>query len=351
MSKLRVLIVDDSALARALLREFLENEPYIEVVAEAANGRDAVEMARTLQPDLITMDLEMPLMNGMQAIEEIMCNKAVPILVVSSLADAQNACEAIGRGALEVVSKPEYHPQAAQAFVERVRLLARVPVITHIRSRRMAADPPPLSEASEPVGAAAILTPEQRRLFAIASSTGGPQALAQILPMLPAHFPGPILIAQHISDGFAAGMAEWLDSICQLKVQLATDGCLIEPGVAYISPSEWHLTVTPGRRIQLQPRDESAIYRPSCDHMLQSVAEIYRRQAVGIILTGMGSDGAKGLASIRENGGLTLAQDEASSVIYGMNRVAMERGVVEQLLPLTEIAPRMLALAQQANAA
>lgn len=361
MGKLRVVIADDSSLARGLLRDFLEGEDDIEIVGEAANGRQAVELARELKPNLITMDLEMPVMSGLDAIGEIMTSKAVPILVVSSVADAHNALEAIGRGALEVVGKPDYTPEQAADFVAKVRMLAGVSVITRMRPRPALLPLAPVlpggvpsagdfSASAPTFSAAPLFLPDSpfshyTRIFAIASSTGGPQALAQILPALPANFPCPVVIAQHISDGFAGGMADWLGSLCRVPVRLVAEGDLLRPGVVHISPSERHFCITPNRRVTLLERAPLDVYRPSCDHLLSSVADVFGRQAIGIILTGMGSDGAQGMARIREQGGTTLAQDEASSVIFGMNRVAIEGGAVQQVLPVDAIAAEMLRLA------
>lgn len=342
MGKIRVVICDDSSLARGLLRHFLETEPDIEVIGEAHHGREALHLACTLQPDLMTMDLEMPVMNGLDAITEIMATRALPILVVSSIADAQNACEAVRRGALEVVSKPDYGQDAAAEFVAKVRLLAGVRVITHLRVRHGLSQatspsiPPPLLQAM-PVVPEPHWPGLHQRVIAVASSTGGPQALAQILPQLPSDFPSPILVAQHISDGFAPGMVDWLGGLCRLPVKLAVEGEMIHPGTIYISPSERHLAVNAARRINLLERTEKDIYRPSCDALLHSVAEVYGRHAVGIILTGMGRDGAKGMARIFEKGGMTMGQDEASSVIYGMNRVAIEAGVVHRVVGLDRL--------------
>lgn len=350
MGKIRVVIADDSSLARGLLRDFLEGEDDIEVVGEAMNGRQAVELARELKPSIITMDLEMPVMSGLEAIEEIMCSKAVPILVVSSVADATNALDAVGRGALEVVSKPDYSPEKAAEFVAKVRLLAGVSVITRMRPRQ----PPPMPASpalAEPARtlpttpSTGINSTVYSRVFAIASSTGGPQALAQILPALPADFPCPVVIAQHISDGFAGGMAEWLGRLCKLPVRMVADGDPLHAGVIHISPSERHFSITPTRRTALIERGPLDVYRPSCDVLLSSVAEVFGHQSIGIILTGMGSDGAKGMARIRERGGMTLGQDEASSVIYGMNRVAIEAGAVCQVLAVDKIAAEMVRLA------
>ena len=345
MPRVRVLIADDSRLARALLRDFLEAEPDMEVVGEACNGREAVELARALKPSIVTMDLEMPLMGGLEAIETIMCSKAVPILVVSARADARNALAALGCGALEVLGKPDCTPAAAAEFVAKVRLLAGVTVITRLRRVLKADTTAPTSLVANHESTPLPGPASYPRVFAIASSTGGPQALVRILTALPSGFACPVLIAQHISDGFAQGMVDWLGGLCRLPVRLAADGELLQAGVIYISPSERHFSVTPSGHIALLARSASDVFHPSCDVLFHAVAKVFGRQAIGIILTGMSSDGALGLARIRENGGVTLAQDEATSVVFGMNRVAIEAGAVQQVLPLQAIAPAMAGLA------
>lgn len=339
-------------MARGLLRAFLECEADIEIVGEACNGRQAVELTRTLKPNLVIMDLEMPVMSGLDAIDEIMQSKGVPILVVSGVADTHNALVAMERGALEVVNKPDYSPEQAAEFVAKVRMLAGVLVITRMRARKAL---PPLGAQTGQFSSAPTLPIHPppptsghlpySRVFAIACSTGGPPALAKILPGLPADFPSPVLIAQHISDGFAGGMAEWLAALCPLPVRLAVDGDYLQAGVVYISPSERHLCVLPNRRLSLIERGALDIYRPSCNTLLNSVAEVFGYQAIGIILTGMGSDGAQGIARIHGKGGMTLGQDEKTSVIYGMNRVAIEAGNVHQVLAIEAIAPAMVQLA------
>lgn len=346
---IRVLLTDDSSLARGLLRSFLEADGGFEVVGEAKNGQEAVEMTRALRPDLVTMDLEMPVMDGLAAIEEIMCTKAVPILVVSSVADAQNAYAAVAKGAVDVVSKPSLDPAEQDEFVAKAKLVSKIPVITHVRALRVphvAANS--VAAFASPQGAPLASVPlgYESRVFAIASSTGGPQALAKLLAAIPGDFPSPILVAQHIADGFAAGMAEWLSTLSALPVRLAAEGMMVEPGGVYLAPSERHLAVTPSRRLTLLERGEHDIYRPSCDALLTSVANVWGKRAVGIILTGMGSDGVKGMAAIKAGGGVTIAQDEASSVIYGMNRVAVEKGAVARILGLDDIALVMRDLAR-----
>ncbi len=352
---IRVLIADDSSFARSLLRAILEAHTGIVVAGEASNGQQALELAESLRPDVITMDLEMPRMGGLEAIEAIMCSRAVPILVVSSAADAQQALEAIALGAIEVVPKPDTSLEAAAHLASRVRLLAGVSVITRPRRRDALPTAPALaalSAATEPVVLpAAVGQPATGAngvgfagVLAIASSTGGPQALAQILPQLPASFAWPVVVAQHISDGFAQGMVDWLASISTLPVHLMQDGQLLQPGHIYIAPSEYNAQLTPQGLIRLLPSHPTDLYHPSCDMLLQSVAAIFSPHCIGLILSGMGHDGPAGIAAIRARGGFTLAQDEASSVVYGMNRCAVEQGAVRQVLPLAEIAPRLGAL-------
>lgn len=342
----RILIADDSAMARSLLRELLE-QAGLDVVAEACNGKEAVKLVRELRPDLLTMDLQMPVMGGMQAIEEIMHEKAVPILVVSSQSDAETACQALDLGALDVIAKPDYSPQEANEFVRKVRMLAGVSVITRLKRRDVKSAPSvptPTSLAWPDSGR--YKARNYRQAFAVASSTGGPQALARLLPRLAADFPAPIFLAQHMCDGFVEGMAHWLDHLCKVKVKVAQDGEIIKPGCVYVSPSESHLIVTASHRIALQSRVEGEVYRPSCDHLLASVARVYAQDAVGIILTGMGRDGALGMQQIRELGGIGLAQDEPTSVIYGMNQEAVKLGGVHRELPLDDMASEMQLILQ-----
>lgn len=343
MHTIRVVIAENNSLTRSLLRALLEVEEGIEVVGEATNGRQAVELALKLRPNVITMDLEMPVMSGLEAIKEIMHSKAVPILVVSNVADASHALEAMEMGALEIIAKPDVTSREANHFVHLVRLLAGVSVITRMRPSRRGTALATSQTCAAPMDLPPLLP--QPPVFAIASSTGGPQALARILPSLPETFLSPVLVAQHISDGFALGIVNWLGTLCRLPVRLAAEGETLQGGVIYISPSEFHLTITPKRRFALLPPQATDIYHPSCDLLLNSVAEVFGQRAIGIILTGMGSDGTQGMARIREKGGITLSQDEESSTIFGMNHIAIESGAVQKILPVEAIAAEMTRLA------
>lgn len=344
---LRIVIADDSASVRALLRSFLEDAPDISVVAEATNGEEAVARVREYRPDLVTMDIHMPIMDGITAIDAIMHDKAVPILVVSSESEAELAIKALDAGALEVIAKPVNSTQSAAEFIRKVKMLAGVSVFTRFRQW---SNPAPGRQPWQPAKPNRDISPPPTTppepAFAIACSTGGPQALGQILPALGPDFAAPILIAQHMSDGFAEGMAHWLNKLCHLQVKIAEEGEILSAGVVYLSPSEANLVVTGQKQLALLPRRNSDIYHPSCDLLLSSVADIYGSHAVGIILTGMGHDGALGISRIHEAGGLCLAQNEATSLIYGMNHEAVKTGCIHQELPLSDIAAEMLRILQ-----
>lgn len=336
MGDIRVVIADDSQMVRELLRDILARDPEIQVVGEAKNGQEAVTLARSLRPDLITMDLNMPVMDGLSAIEELMYTRGLPILVVSDRSDAQTAYHALEIGALELIAKPTTSEEDAERFTQRVRLLAGVAVITRLRRRSLPSPAIMRTENTSKVSRAF------KRVVAITCSTGGPQALLQLLCHLPMTFPAPILIVQHISDGFIDGMAKWLSSLCAMPVTVATEGELLRAGHIYLSPSERDLSITPSHHVQLLTREKGVVYRPSGDAMLKSVATVYGADAIGVILTGMGRDGVNGMRTIYQAGGTTLAQDEASSVIYGMNQEAVKAGVIQHVLPLDKLPARLL---------
>jgi two-component system chemotaxis response regulator CheB len=280
------------------------------------------------------MDIEMPVLDGLQAIERIMFEHAVPILVVTTRGDAKTAYAAIAKGALDLVVKPDVSLAAAREFTERLRMLAQVKVVTHMSGKR--------SRRREPAALPALGAEPAGVVVALAASTGGPDALSIILSRLPRGFPAPIVIAQHISAGFVSGMVGWLKTLAQVEVKVAADGEPLRPGVAYACPSESHMRVGPGRRVVLVERQPRDIFHPSCDLLLASAAESCGAKAVGVILTGMGNDGVAGMKRIREAGGATLAQDEKTSLIFGMPKLAIESGCIDRVLPLEEIAAELV---------
>jgi two-component system chemotaxis response regulator CheB len=335
MKPIRILIVDDSALARELIGSILSMDKEIQIVGEATNGREASEMTRQLEPDIVIMDIEMPVMNGIEAIERIMATNAVPILVVTAQSDAHTAYTAISRGALDLVPKPDVNLDCSQEFIRKVKLLSTIKVITHIKGKR------DLKTSQKPLRPM-VLDKDSGKIVAIASSTGGPHALLTIFSTLPEEFPCSIVIAQHIPDGFAAGLADWFSKSLKLHLKVAEQGESLHAGIIYISPSESHMEVNSAKRISLVERAREDIYRPSCDILLSSVARVYGNKSIGIILTGMGHDGTTGMKNIHKAGGLTIAQDEETSVIFGMNKVAIENGCISKILAIDKIGIEVL---------
>ncbi len=334
---IRVFICDDSLLVRSLMRTMLETDPQIVIVGEASNGKEAYEQVISIKPDIVTMDLEMPVMGGHEAIREIMSEFAVPIVVVSSLDDAQNAYKAISNGALEVIPKPQLEKVEACEFVKKIKMLAQIKTIKHVKSRFSQTHSSPIKQMQ----CIETTTSPKYGIFAIALSTGGPQTLEKILKAIPANFPCPIVVAQHISLGFAQGFAEWLNSSVSLNVKIAEDKEKLLPGYVYISPSDFDFTVSHNHLVKLSQADNNGIYHPNCDVLLKSIAMIYGKNAVGIICTGMSSDGVQGMESIHAAGGSTIAQDEQSSIVFGMNQVAISRNCIDYILPLLSIAGKM----------
>ena len=338
---IRVLIVDDSVLIKEILRDIFDDYDDFEVVGEAGNGQEAVTLTLAHKPDLITMDLEMPVMDGFQAIQEIMQKIAVPILVVSSVVDADKAYRAISCGALDAVQKPGIDLEEQVSFIKKARLIAQVPVIKQIRPSAQKQSDTALPVQPKATSALAGIECHQlgcKKAVCIVSSTGGPQALEIILKGLDGRLNAPIFIAQHISQGFACGMADWLNSTCPLTVKVPRNNEPVCVNTVYISPSEKNMTVTDGNTIEFLEPASGEIYHPNCDALLESVARVYGSNAVGVILSGMGSDGHKGLKKILNHGGETIGQDEQTSVIYGMNQIAMKTGAVKKELPIQEIA-------------
>lgn len=344
---IRVLVADDSLVAREMLKQILASEPEIEVVGMAKDGEEAVDMVRHLRPDLVTMDIHMPKMDGIAATEKIMAFTPTPILVVSSSVHGEGvgrAFDALKSGALEVVKKPEPRDwedleRIGRDIIRRVKILSRVRVITHIRGRReRTLEPMPL-----PTDAVEALSPGGRSLVAIGSSTGGPSALLNVLGRLPENFPVPIVVAQHIAEGFIPGLVGWLDSGCKIKVKAAEDGESVRPGIAYFAPTGGNLEVE-GGRLKFSPTKRGQLYIPSADVLFDSVAKSVRSRAVGVLLTGMGADGAMGLKAMRDCGAATVAQDEETCTVFGMPKAAIEMGAAQTVLPVHAIAEELVRL-------
>lgn len=357
MNKIRVLIVDDSLFVRRNLPRLLQSDPEIEVVGTAENGAEGVQKVKDLRPDVVVLDLLMPVMDGLAALERIMRESPTPVVVVSAVTQegARETLEALALGAVDFVAKPsgpvsldigkirdELALKIKAAHASQIKSSVGVEatrgrfqtVLEKLREHKQAAAPP---HAPGEAGG--------KHLVAIAASTGGPLALQRVLAGLPANLDAGVAIVLHIADGFVRPLAERLSELSPLAVRQARDGEWLAPGAALIAPGGVHLTVV--RRdarpiVRLVAEPANALHRPSADVLFESIAACCAAETCGVILTGMGNDGALGLRSIRRAGGYTIAQDEATSIVYGMPRRAVELGGVDVSLPLDQIAAEIV---------
>jgi two-component system chemotaxis response regulator CheB len=340
---IRVLVVDDSPLMCKILTNIMNCDPQILVAAVATNGKEAVELVPPLKPDIITMDVDMPVMDGFEATKQIMANHPTPILIVSSAvfkAGMDKVFKAISHGALDVIDKSELElvgdGKSGEALIAKIKFLNGI---------RVAPKPLGKGRAERPV--VDLKAPVKRasdKVVAIVASTGGPQALLEILKRLPEDFPCGIMIVQHITCGFLGGLVDWLNKECKIKVKIGEHAERIEPGVAYIAPDNVQMRVGEGGRIDLSNEPAYGGHRPSGDVLLESVAKVYAKGSVAAILTGMGRDGALGMKAIKQNNGKTVAQNEKSCVVFGMPHAAIEMNVIDKVLPLEKIAEEIVAM-------
>jgi two-component system chemotaxis response regulator CheB len=332
--------VDDSPLARDILRDFLEGDENFKIIGEAADGEEGVEKILSLNPDLVTLDIEMPKMNGLQVIEAVMKKCSVPIVVVTSHDTAKTAYEATLRGALEFYAKNTFTmsltPEKRREIYETLKRISGVKA----QQTTVLFEPGLLKQ------------PEKRKIdmVVIASSTGGPKALSSFFSLLPDDFPVPIVIVQHNSSGFDKSFAQWLNTFTVLKVKVAEEGEIPRSGTVYIGQTDKHLELRSkgGQGLTFCYNDDEPEQnqKPAADVLFRTAAESLKQSIISVVLTGMGSDGAAGTQKIREMGGITLAQDEESSLIYGMPKAAADTGCVDMVLPLDQIPAELVRLIQ-----
>jgi two-component system, chemotaxis family, protein-glutamate methylesterase/glutaminase len=344
----RVLVVDDSALMRKLIPQMLAGDESIEVVGTAMDGSFCLKKIDELKPNVITLDLEMPGMNGIDTLKEIMRRQPLPVIVFSSHSTegAMVTMKALGLGAFDFVTKPR---DASAHMTETAReLIAKVKAAAdcRLKPRVLPGIPPKPEKAKAAIGA-------PTKVIGIGVSTGGPQALEYVLSQLPSDFPGAIAVVQHMPDGFTDMFARRLDEVCPLRVKEAQSGDLLQPGRVLICPGNRHMKV---KRLPLGDivvlGDDARVngHRPSVDVLLRSVAEEFRASAIGVIMTGMGDDGAEGLGAIKKEGGMTIAQSEESCVVYGMPKAAIERGYAVRVVGLDVMGATLQAVCGRSGA-
>ena len=344
---IRVLIVDDSAVVRQVLTGDLSKYEDIEVVGSAMDPYDAREKIVKLKPDVITLDIEMPRMDGISFLKKLMKHYPLPVVIVSSLApkNSETAVRALQLGAIEVVSKPGSQfsvPDVARQLVGAIRAAA----IARVKPSPNKAE---TSEVAKPARQMNLNT--THKVIAIGASTGGTRAVEAILRQMPADAPG-IVIVQHMPQFFTASFAERLNSICQMDIREAKDNDAVIPGVVLVAPGGYHMLLQrSGARYSVKVKNGPAVHhqKPSVDVLFHSVAQHSGRNALGVLLTGMGADGAKGMLAMHDAGARTIAQDEATSVVFGMPKEAIELGAADEIVPLPKIANRILNLLDDKN--
>jgi two-component system chemotaxis response regulator CheB len=347
---IRVLVVEDSRAQRELLVGLLHAASQFEVAGTASNGQEAIDATLRLRPDVIVMDIHLPILDGYDATRQIMQRCPTPIVLVSSNGDAgRRSIEAIAAGALAVMHKPTSpalasHPEDREAFLTTLRLMAGVRVVTRFPSRQ-ALQPRDVelritAPRSDEVNGRAR-SQFAPHVLAIAASTGGPLAVQTLLRGLGGHVSLPILVAQHIARGFVPALVEWLNATVPLPVVIARHTERLQRGHVYLAPDGYHLMVRDRAVVALRASAPNDRYSPSADLLFESVARAYGAHAIGVVLTGMGDDGTQGLRALRAMGGQTFAQDEASCVVYGMPRAAVAAGVIVTIAPLTAL-PNMI---------
>lgn len=345
--QIRVLVVDDSAFMRRVISDILESSGDIKVAATAVNGVEALEKVRQFNPDVITLDVEMPEMNGLQCLVELQKITDAPVIMLSSLtrSGAKSTIDALEAGAIDFITKPSgLFDIAGEA--KKQEIIEKIRVAKNARTNRTV-------EGSRPNRNPAVLSGKKTKrnialksLVAIGTSTGGPKALQEVLPYIPGDVPAAFLIVQHMPPGFTRSLAERLNSLSELAVKEAEDGEKVMPGVAYIAPGDYHMTLDGNRespRIKLDQNPLVGGHRPAVNVLMNSLAKSGYKNIIGVIMTGMGADGCEGLINIKKSSdGLIISQDEKSCVVYGMPRAAVLSGVVDIIAPLKEIADEIV---------
>jgi len=346
---IRVLIVEDSPVMREFLINILSSDPEIQVIGTARDGKEALEAVERTKPDVITMDIHMPKINGMDATRRIMETYPTPVVIVSGSSNTKEAAtvfSALQAGAVAVVQKPAgiSHPDYADTVADLVRTVKLMSEVKVVRRWARASREAVISAVSPLTEVQLPHTPTEINLITLGASTGGPPVLQTILSGLPAGFPVPVLIVQHMAAGFIQGFAEWLAQTSNLPVHVAIQGEQILPGHVYVAPDGFQMKVLKGGKISLTKDEPENGLRPSVSYLLRSVTAVYGQNAIGVLLTGMGKDGAEELKLLKEKGAVTIAQDRESSVVHGMPGEAINLGAATYVLSSDKIAAALISL-------
>lgn len=343
---INILIVDDSAFMRNILTDILKTDKNIRVVGQARNGKEALEKIPDLKPDLITLDIEMPIMDGILTLEKIVEKYNIPVVMISSLTveGANSTVEALEKGAVDFIPKPKNifslnGKEIREGIIDKIKMASQSKVSLNYKKTY------PLKSSKKDLPKSKLTKSEFEYIIAIASSTGGPRALQEVLSAIPGNINGSIVIAQHMPPKFTKSLADRLDTLTNLKVEEGEDGDILKRGYCYIAPGGFHMRVKRESNdyiLKLSKEEPIKGLRPAADILMKSVAELEKLKKVGIVMTGMGSDGSEGIIQIKQSGGYTIAQDEKTSVVFGMPKIAIETNNIDKIVSLDNIAKEIL---------
>ncbi|MBM7560606.1 protein-glutamate methylesterase/protein-glutamine glutaminase [Fusibacter tunisiensis] len=347
--KIKILVVDDSAFMRKVITDMIESEANMKVIGTARNGADAIEKIKALSPDVVTMDIEMPIKDGLSALREIMRDMPVPVIMLSSLTKkgAEETLKALDYGAFDFITKPSSlikvsTPEMKMELIEKINIASR----TTVKKVRVDAYVPKIDPTkSNRTFAVEGGSTRFKKIVAIGTSTGGPRALQEVIPLIPADIDASIMIVQHMPPGFTKSLADRLDSMSMIRVKEAENGDVMKSGWAYLAPGDYHIKVTKHNgqfMIELDNGERVSGHKPSVDAMMASVVKELPRQSIGVIMTGMGADGAKGMKALKEAGGFVLAQNEESCVVFGMPKSAIKLNGVDKVVDLSNLANEII---------
>ncbi len=348
---IRVILVEDSSIALTILKRILDSSPEIEVVGTASTGVEGLDLIPKVNPDVICTDLHMPKMNGLEFTKEVMASYPRPILVISASVledDVENIFNLLEAGAVDIFPKPrsgqlQDYESMQQPLINKIKVLSGIKVFTRRKHSSTIQKPQTLIQNVEINN-----YPKHKKhihpfkIVGIGASTGGPQALSEIFSQLPKDFPLPIICVQHISQGFLQGFIDWLSNNCLLPIEIAKSGLYPKPGKIYFPLEGHHLQISPTGSFMCSKSPPVLGHRPSVTVTFKSLASYYGKGVIGILLTGMGKDGAEGLLKISESGGFTIAQNEATSIVFGMPHEAIKLGAADEILPIEQIAPKFI---------
>lgn len=344
-NKIRVLIADDSAFMRRIISDLIDSDPELTVIDTARNGEDALKLIDRLNPDVITLDLEMPKLNGLETLKKIMSTSPKPVVMISHLTQegAKTTLECLDAGAMDFIPKPSGSisldfAKVAEDLTEKIKM-----AYNNFKPKKVRRSSR-IKRKKRRIPKTSFSTCCKEMVVALGTSSGGPRALKEVIPLLPENFPAGMIIVQHMPPGFTKSLADRLNMESKIRVKEAEEGDKIEPGLALLAPGDYHLEIKDGGIVTLNKKPTLWGVRPCVDYMMETLAPLYQDRVIGVIMTGMGRDGANGMADIKKYGGQTIVQDEESCLVYGMPRAVVERDLADHILPLERIPRKIVQL-------